>query len=137
GSRGRLRSLDRGERLGRPVGKVRPDGDRADAGAERLQRRAPRKGDRLCSVRMGCGHGRHLRPGGGELQEGTPPATHADCACAEEAMKMTRRKALAAAGAGIAGALTGARRTAAAPADRVVKSGRLKQSVSRWPYQKI
>src|SRR5690348_10867091 len=47
-------------------------------------------------------------------------------------MTFTRRQMLAAAGAAFAG---GTRRVRAL--DRVVRNGRLKQSVSRWPYQKI
>src|SRR5262249_5698193 len=45
---------------------------------------------------------------------------------------MTRRQALAAFGAAIA-----APRLPLGQTGRVVKNGRLKQSVSRWPYQKI
>jgi len=50
-------------------------------------------------------------------------------------MKTSRRQALLVA-AGAAVAAVG-RTSAAAPGDRVVKNGRLKQSVSRWPYNKI
>src|SRR5262245_14546998 len=50
-------------------------------------------------------------------------------------MHMTRRQALAAAAAAISAGP--GRTSSAAGADRVVKNGRLKQSVSRWPYQKI
>ena len=49
-------------------------------------------------------------------------------------MRVTRRQALAAAVVG--GALVRGR-DAAAGSDRVVKNGRLKQSVSRWPYKDI
>jgi len=51
-------------------------------------------------------------------------------------MKTTRRQALLVT-AGAALASTAARIATAAPGDRVVKNGRLKQSVSRWPYNKI
>src|SRR3954469_897972 len=52
---------------------------------------------------------------------------------------MTRRDALTAAGAALAGAtLTSASAGAAAPqVERIVQKGRLKQSVCRWCYQKI
>jgi hydroxypyruvate isomerase len=53
----------------------------------------------------------------------------------EHVMKMSRRQALVVASAALAGAAT--RIGAAAPGDRVVKNGRLKQSVSRWPYKQI
>ena len=43
-------------------------------------------------------------------------------------MRVTRREALVAAGLAVA---------AASLPERVVKNGRLKQSVSRWPYQAI
>src|SRR5436309_14540185 len=49
--------------------------------------------------------------------------------------KVSRRQALATTGAALAGALTWAREAWAI--DRIVKNGRLKQSVSRWPYEKI
>src|SRR5207249_7533346 len=54
----------------------------------------------------------------------------------ERVMKVSRRQALVAAGTALAGA---ASRTvvAATTNDRVVKNGRLKQSVSRWPYKQI
>ena len=48
---------------------------------------------------------------------------------------MSRRQALASAGAALASAATAVRTAAAG--DRIVKNGRLKQSVSRWPYDKI
>ena len=50
-------------------------------------------------------------------------------------MKMSRREAVVAAGALAAGTL--APRESAAQGNRVVKIGRLKQTVCRWPYQKI
>jgi hydroxypyruvate isomerase len=59
------------------------------------------------------------------------------------AMRPARRAfmtaALAAAGFHSAAALAGFRSTEAfaRPTDRIVKNGRLKQSVSRWPYNKI
>ena len=49
--------------------------------------------------------------------------------------KVSRRQALATTGAALAGALTCAREAWAI--DRIVKNGRLKQSVSRWPYRQI
>ncbi len=48
------------------------------------------------------------------------------------AMRVTRRQALTTVGAAVAGRAIDVR-----PFDRVVRNGRLKQSVSRWPYQKI
>src|SRR5436190_11936897 len=48
-------------------------------------------------------------------------------------MPISRREALATTGAAIASGLFPIR----ARADRVVKNGRLKQSVSRWPYRQI
>ena len=55
------------------------------------------------------------------------------------AMRPTRRGFLTALGGVAAFAPAALRRTKAAPfsADRVVKNGRLKQSVSRWPYNAI
>jgi len=50
--------------------------------------------------------------------------------------RMSRRQAIAAAGAAIAAGLARPR-TAGATIDRVVKNGRLKQSVSRWPYKQM
>ena len=49
-------------------------------------------------------------------------------------MKMTRRQALVSAAAAFVIARSGRPRAAA---DRIVKNGRLKQSVSRWPYRSI
>jgi hydroxypyruvate isomerase len=48
---------------------------------------------------------------------------------------LSRRQALISAGAAIAGAASGFH--GAAASDRVVRNGRLKQSVSRWPYKHI
>ena len=50
--------------------------------------------------------------------------------------KLTRREALARA-ATTGAALAGAALARGAPPERVVKNGRLKQSVSRWPYRSI
>jgi len=50
--------------------------------------------------------------------------------------KLTRREALARA-ATTGAALAGAAVARGAPPERVVKNGRLKQSVSRWPYRSI
>ena len=50
--------------------------------------------------------------------------------------KLTRRRALATGGAAFVGVLAHTREARAAD-DRVVKNGRLKQSVSRWPYRQI
>jgi hypothetical protein len=49
-------------------------------------------------------------------------------------MTFTRREMLAIAGAALAGGPPGVRAFAQG---RMVRNGRLKQSVSRWPYQKI
>jgi hydroxypyruvate isomerase len=50
---------------------------------------------------------------------------------------LTRRQALTAAGAALAGASLGPAPAAAAPGEMLVKKGRLKQSVCRWCYEKI
>src|SRR5574342_1236146 len=52
-------------------------------------------------------------------------------------MTPSRRHLLATAGAAIAGRAIGVRAIGDRAIDRVVRNGRLKQSVSRWPYQKI
>jgi hydroxypyruvate isomerase len=52
-------------------------------------------------------------------------------------MEMTRREALATAGAAAAGTMLAATGAAAQPAAGAVKNGRLKQSVCRWCYQRI
>jgi hydroxypyruvate isomerase len=52
-------------------------------------------------------------------------------------MHVTRRQALAAAAAASVGSAFVRGRADAPTQDRAVKNGRLKQSVSRWPYQKI
>jgi hydroxypyruvate isomerase len=49
---------------------------------------------------------------------------------------LTRREAIGTAAAALVGSALG-RAASAAPAGRVVKKGRLKQSVSRWCYEKI
>src|SRR6187551_3498115 len=49
-------------------------------------------------------------------------------------MMVTRREMLAIGGAALAGGTLGVRAFAQG---RIVRNGRLKQSVSRWPYQKI
>jgi hydroxypyruvate isomerase len=49
----------------------------------------------------------------------------------------TRRQALVTAGATLTGAGVGLRFSPARAAERVVKNGRLRQSVSRWPYRSI